>query len=372
MSIEGCYANIIGLSRTDCPCLDDNIPSDASVSKSGLYLDESPWLNLASVQAATNSCQELWTILARAVENATRDLRTDLLASIRTNAVPKRQNTRGIIGEWDEATRLLNPDKDHIGMMIHTADMVGGSMTIERIGLKIDTTGNVDVKVYDRETLLQTYTVSAVAGSMTWYTLPMPLVLTMEGEGSQNPKYYFLWEPNGRKPYNTRIHCNCPGKFLPRYDCQHPSFESATNRNGYNWSQWVMATGIKGDDLNAREDWSKYNETQGLAIDASFTCDMNTVLCGDDYTDPLMMEQARAIQDKAAFYALAFIRSSQNVNALTLLNGEMLNENAARYDASYRARIEKLTELFGDNINAFSDCLTCKDPWGFKISTIHP
>lgn len=372
MSATDCHHNIIGLSRTACPCLDGNIPADADESRSGLYLDEAPWVNINAVSAATSDCQELWTVMQRARENAIRDMKTDVLAELRTNAKPKVQPARGIIGEYSEANRVLTADTAYQGVMLHTAEMRGGYMTVHRIGVMVDTSGPISVQVYGREGYLSTYNVVAEADEITWLSVSLELPLWDDAQGS--PRYWFVWQPDGEQAWNTRVHCNCPGKMLPRWNEAVPCCGGALFRNEYAWANWAMATGVKGDVIGNRTNWKKVNETGGIVLDVSFRCDMSTVICAEhaDYSDPLMMEQARAVLAMASFYLLSFIRTSANVNRFVLLEGEEIMNHARGYKDAYRAHVAKVAELFGSDINVFSDCLACPDPWGFAVKTIHP
>ena len=61
-----CFENIIGLSRTPCPCVED-LNADAVVSESGLFLDELDGLSINMLNAGVDCGQgTLWEMLARA------------------------------------------------------------------------------------------------------------------------------------------------------------------------------------------------------------------------------------------------------------------------------------------------------------------
>lgn len=377
MSASGCFQNIIGLSRTPCPCTDEGIPDDADVSASGVYLDEMQGLNIRSVQAAMDGCVDLWTMMERARENALRDMKTDTLACIRAGTTETRKPNTSIVGQWDQSTRLLTETNAYVGMMLRTAEMVGGTLTLKKIGIKVDTSGPIDVSVYDRDNIINTYTITAVSGVLSWLTLDYPLELTMQPDGALCPKYYMLWQPSGIKPYNTRLHCGCPGKgWLPYYDDNNPYWDANVKRRGFEWTQWVMATGVKGDDLTTRDTWNRTNDLHGLVAEFTFACDKITTLCEEDpdYTDPLQMQQALAVQARAAYYLTSFIKSSGNVSFYTLLEGEELIGRMEAYNSAYKDYIGYLCEEFTkpENINNYGDCLSCKDEYGFKVSTIHP
>lgn len=369
-----CFDYVIGLSRTDCPCTDTDKPSDADVSASGYYLDETQGLNLEQVKNAA-SCPEFWDWMERARTLAVQDYQADVLACIRAHTEYAREPLRAVIGDYSDSPKLLTMGKAYHGMTVETADVVGGTFIVKRIGLKIDTTGPIDVSVYGPDGLIATYQVDAVAGVVSWHTLAADLELDMNLDGAENPRYWFLWEPSSERAYNTKLHCGCTDtKWKPYWSTENPYYESRVKRDGFEWTQWVMAAGTKGDDLATRTDWATSNETQGVLIDAKFTCDASTTICAGepDYTDPIQREQARAIQVKAASYLLSFIRSSSNPSFWTLLNLEQIADLQKQYHDQYAGRVEWVCGEFAkkENVNLYGDCLRCKDQWGFSIKTI--
>lgn len=370
----GCFEYIVGLSRTDCPCLEDNKPADAGESASGYYLDEGPFLNMEQVKNAA-TCPEFWDWMSRARDLAVQDYKRDVLSCIRSNADYARQPLSAVIGDKEESNKLLTMGKTYHGLTVETAHVVGGTMTIKRIGLKVNTTGAIDVEVYSREGLLNTYTVNTTADSVSWLTLSTPLELEMNTEGSENPRYWFLWQPTTQRAYNVRLHCGCShGGWKPYWDAKAPYYESRVNRDGFEWTKWVMAAGTKGDTIGTREDWATTNETQGVLIDATFRCDASTTICFEDpdYTDPIQAEQARAVLVRSWWYLLGFIRMSSNPSFWTLLNLEGIAEAQQKTEAEYRERVQYVCDEFSkeENINLNGDCLKCKDQWGFSHSTI--
>lgn len=368
----GCFEYIIGLSRTDCPCLDTDKPVDAAESASGYYIDEGEFLNMEQLKGAA-TCPEFWDWLERSRTLAVQDYKRDVLSCIRSNTTYAREPMRGVIGEDPESPKLLTMDKTYHGLTLQTDMVVGGTMTVYRIALKINTSGPVDIEVYNRDGLMITYTVTAVADTLTWYELTTPLELEMDSDGL-NPRYWFLWQPTTERAYNTRIHCNClNGTWKPTWDCSSPYY-GGRSRKGFEWSQWVMATGTKGDDLSTRVNWKTTNETQGILLDARFNCDASTTICFDDpdYTDPIQNDQARAVLLKSWYYLLSFIKNSSNPSFWTLLNLEGIHESMSKVKAEYIERVEFVCAEFSksENVNLNGDCLKCKDQWGFAVKTI--
>lgn len=352
-----CLDHIIGLSRTECPCLDDGKPIDASESKSGLYLDEMPHINPQAVAASGNACVDWWPVMQRAREYAIRDMRTDVLVGLRNVAEPARKTGIYTIGDTDAAHRLANAGKPFAGMQMRTAPIRGGSVTVKRIGLLVDTTAEIPVALRDETGLEVEVIVSTTAGRLSWVDVGEEV----KGLAS------ILWDQALARPYNTRIHCGCTGRNLPTW-----GFNSFEPNSAYQWAEWVQASGAIAADPTGP--LKADNSTFGVVVEIVAKCDSESVLCTEDadWSDPIMQEQARAVADLAASYLLSFVKSSTNVNRYVLLEGEQLLAHASAYKDAYYARLGKVVELLGQNVTMNSDCLACKDAWGFKVSTTRP
>ena len=103
-SVNTCFENIIGLSRTDCECVEDR-PVSAGTSASGLYLDELEGLSIRLADTKRD-CGEssLWTMMARARENAVKDMVSDILACLNREAAIRRRSGSAIVGDTKKST----------------------------------------------------------------------------------------------------------------------------------------------------------------------------------------------------------------------------------------------------------------------------
>lgn len=385
MSVQpNCFTGLIGLMRTECECL-GSAPSGAEDSESGLFLAELEGLNLQQVQAASGHCDEFWEMMVRARDEAEKQADADLLAEVRKMVGDKRKPIRSQIGDDSASRKLVDVPKTYHGMTVQLAHMVGGTATLHRIGGKFDFTGTVDIDVYDRyeDLPIASYTINTVAGKTTW-TAITPLELDMDATGSDNARYWFLYTPGGHQPYNVKIHCGCGGtSWKPNWSSTSPYYESSVQRHGWGWAWWAMASGIKGDDLTVREDWSVDNETQGLLLDMQFTCNGLTTLCHDGYdpTDPIQLTRAYARLYLAGYKLLTMVKMSSNPSFWTNLNGEGIEALRKTYFEEYRNRIGwydndtrtmhgYLLPALVEDINRYGDCYSCRDPWGMKVSRI--
>lgn len=370
-----CFENIIGLSRTDCQCVDDR-PVDAGVSESGLYLDELPGLNLLMANAAKKcGAGTLWDMLDRARSNAIEEVKADLGSCINANTDARRQNGLSQIGSDKRISGDRHPlTSTYHGMTIQTAKVKGGIFKLVAIGtaFKPDSLpATIEVNVYDRESIasapLATYLVPCVANKQTWYTLPTPLELSMTELGMENPRFHVLFQPvAGMKAMNTLISCQCGG-FDPYWNTDNPQYHSTQQKNGMLWAEWCMAGGVRGNTLEDRDLWTPLNATNGLMLRVQFECDEGSTYCSDapNYvTDPVQKVIAHSVRYKAGAMIIQDLLSSTAINQYTMTAGEQLLANRNSYNKAYTDRVTGYlcpTLSQKENVNRYGDCRRCKD-----------
>jgi hypothetical protein len=376
---SACFENIIGLSRTECPCVEDR-SVDAGTSASGLYLDELEGLTIRMADAVRD-CGDtgLWAMLLRARENAVEAVKADLMACLGQQAEIRRQSGRSYIGEDRRATAQSTDLRQNFhGLTIQLAKVRGGIFRIRGIGTAFKTAGTITVHVYDRygDAPLESYTFTHPANRVAFYELPEPLELPMSHMGMANPRYWFVFEPTeGLRAMNTLIDCGCGG-FAPYWSLDKPQYESPSQKAGKAWAEWAMAAGTQGGMVEERETWGTQNNTGGLLLDVDMDCDQTTTFCPDvpNYTtDNVQKVIAHAVRYKAGANLITNLLSSTNINRYTMTAGEVLEGLRSRYEKEYQARvIEYLCPELSQphNVNRYGDCLKCRDTWGMAVSTI--
>lgn len=350
------------------------MPGDASESASGLYLDELPGLNLRKIFAAANCETDAWTLLERAREEGLRRVKDETMRGVRAATMWKRPPLRSQIGDGTNSRGIVKLDKPYHGLSVYMAHHVGGTATVNRIGADFKFTGSVQVDVYavDDDTPIASYTIAAVANKVTWTDIT-PLELALETEDSQNPWYFFLFTPlSGQQAVNSRIAVGCTCK-LPGWN-PNSYFESGVKTNGLAWTQWASARGVKGTDLTNMRGWSYVNETQGLLLDLSFSCDAQTVLCSGtpDYTaDPIQNSFAHAVRYAAGVWLLDTLSVGSGVDRDALIGGEAVGKLRIQYEGRFGKIItDYLIPVLSDSpkdgepnsgVNTYSDCFICDD-----------
>lgn len=377
-----CFDNVFGLSRTGCDCFTDGMPTDADVSNSGLFLDETPALNLTRIFSGSGCEDTGWGILTKAREHGVQAFRDKVIALVRQDSKWKRTPTRSKIAD-DKATKEVRLLKSYHGVELVFASHFGGTATIKAIGGAFKFTGSVDVSIYDdaSDTPLDTFTITATQNSRVWTQIE-PFEIDLTAYGSDNPRYWLLFEPtDGQKALNSKVaSCGCSGK--PKWNINAPYYESGVAIDGQAWTAWAMAAGTYGDDLAERDSWIHANETQGLMLDIEFKCDARTVVCSgepDYQQDPLQQAFAWGSRYEAALYIVDYLTGSTRVNREALAGGEELEQLRVSYMAKVKESSEWLAEQLTaepddenprSGINTYSDCFACRDQHGMKVQTI--
>lgn len=372
-----CFENIIGLSRTECPCLEDGRPVDWNVSASGRYADELEGMNLSLAENGGDCSQGgVWDMLHRARENAVQDMQTDLLRYLEENTDVRRQAVRSTIGDDKKSGNNVALNSAYHGLTVQMAHMVGGRAKLKRIGAAFNYTGTLEVALYDREGLLATWTVNTVANRVQYTELPDPYLLSMDAEGSLNARYWLVYTPSGGiQAKSTRINCGCGG-FAPYWDEARPQYESSVKKNGRAWADWAMAQGTKGTDLDVRDEWSLDNQTYGLLMDIEFYCDTLSSICTDDpdYSgDSVQRTIADAVWYRTGVRFYMQMMVSKKVNPAMMVEGELIAQFVNDWNVEYTKRInEQLGPILSspEHVNRYGDCRACRDKWGMQRSTI--
>lgn len=352
MSDLKCLENIIGLSRTECPCYDENKPVDAEVSKSGIYLDELQGLDLKLIGADIECGDgDVWNKMEKALDISNNTFRTDILSAITEYASARRKPFNGKIGEVKKrAIRLAMTN--FMGVIIQGCNIKGAEFTLKGISTLMDATTIFDVFIYNNiqdDPILQIPGVESTANQVKANPLTPNSNLTFPLYTTEcdTLEYYIVYVPQGFNPYDNKVSCGCSRK--------QP------------WEQWFDVQGVTGDDVSTtdlREDLLRNEFANGLILDLTINCNTQDLICGGenvdlDYTnDPIARVTATAIQYKAGETLLNDILSSGNINRYTMMSRESLYGKRNHYASEYGNRIQWLSENMSINGN---DCLGCND-----------
>lgn len=345
-----CLDKIIKLSRTDCNCFDADKPLDYNEGKSDIYLHELEGLNLDVLNQSSN-CESgnIWELMSRARENATKQFKADLLGCIGSNYTNKRQNYSGLVGST-AFNATINYVQNKAGIVLKPYNIVGGHMNIKRIGLMFNTTSPLTISVFSNEDMINPiaiYNVTSNANILEFVNLSTPLKLPLwPSTLNTNIEYYFVYDLMGS--YLPKNNKNCGG--CGQTDANRP------------YASWLNVKGIVGYNTTPYNQFQNTAELNGLVIDAEFNCDSSRLICSEDQPlnfegDGRAMQIAYAIRFKAGHLLLDSILSSPNINRYTMMDRESLYGKRNHYRAKYEEWIGWLCENTEVQNN---DCLICR------------
>lgn len=350
-----CLDNIIKLSRTTCECFSP--PVGYNEGQSEIYLDELEGMSLEGLQGTQNCDQgDIWDMMTRARTSATLQAKADLLACIGSNYKNKRSNFSGIIGDT-AFNSTLSLSQNMAGVKLSPYQIVGGYMTLTRIGLMFHATGPLTVEVYSNEDFdnpIATYNVTTTANALQYVSLATPLKLPLWSERVSSLEYYVVYSIDGSVlPKNNKENCGC-GK-----------------KSNVTYKSWTTITGIKGNSGTDFDKFTTAKEMHGLVVDATFTCETERLICSDnmplDFNDGRILQMGYAVRFKAGALLTQLILDSANINRFTLLGREALYGKRNHYNAQYEKWIAYLCENTEVENN---DCLMCRPNPNFVRGTI--
>lgn len=369
MPVLPCLENIIGLSETNCPCYGSDEPNDHAVSNSGLFLDRLEGIELNMVNAASDCASGgIWDRMRRSVSEATIRFQADLLAALQVDYVLRRKPFTGFVGEQNANQTMLNP-KQFQGLRLWPIGVIGGYMTVKKIGVIMNQSGPVTINVHDNINFadasnpMESVTIQAVANKMVYGVLP--------NGGLKLP----LWDAFGRFLYYFFIYDRSAG-FTPKrnlfgcYTCM-----AATNMNNF-YKEWIIPHGVSDsnfDNIIAQNGGLFVDTACGLSINAEFKCATDELICNEWQTldfsgNGIHMQMATAIRLKAGEILLNDLLNSTNINIFTLMRREILEDYRKQYKTTYDQWILYLKE--NTNVD-FNHCLKCKPDRGmYKTGTL--
>ncbi len=353
MSVNSCFASVIGLARNQDLCV-SGWDAGFAVSDSGLFLADLQGLSLKILDSAKDG-KTLWTMMDNARMNGINKFKADIQTEIMKYNQYRRQNFTGDIG-YRRFTQSITKDTYH-GLRMYS-NIRGGVFVLREVTLNLNSTEAVNLAIYDDFELLYTVALTSEANKPKKTTLATPIELDLNGN------YYFIYAPVGT-PQNNKMTCGCGG-YHWCFNIEHPCFKQTKE----NWTEWCMAGGIHGTDVSLRDDWGVSEYAQGLRLHGEFKCDAMGMLCSDasdfenNEIDYLM---AWAILYKAGEFLTYEIMNSGDVNRYTLIGkNDIMAANIAYYGEHYNQIIAYVGSQIEPSRN---ECLKCRPVLGISKSS---
>lgn len=342
--LTDCLQYAIGLTRQEPDCV-DHYSTDFSTTESGLYLDELKGIDIRRLDELGGDT-DVWEKMEHARTNAIISFKSDISREMSKYLEPKHKPFSGNIGQvkFSGSSSVDN----YKGIKIFS-DVNGAKIKIRGFNLMLSTTETITLEVWNEVEQLITYSLTSQAGKNK-ATLITPLELDLDGE-----EYYFVFTSTGNVLKN-KITCGCGG-YKWCYNPEHPCYSKSRD----NWTEWLMAAGIHGDDIDDRDSWSQTHYANGLSIIADTRCEAFGIICNDgtDFiNDPVAVSIAMAILYKSGEYLMDEILDTNNVTRYTLLSAESMDANRLFYQGRYAEMITYIAKEvnYGQN-----DCWRCKN-----------
>lgn len=360
--IPECYENIVGLSRTNCECYE--MPETASISQSGLYIDELE--SLQSLQAITDceSGTDVFDQMIKAREIAIMSFQADTNALLLKTHTLKRLPFNGAIGRAviNKAT-VTQTNANWYGVRLWCENIKGGTIMLKNIGALFTDTGTIDLQVWNNlGELVDTITLNTTANKHEINSVNLELPL--HSKYVDNLEYYLVYQYTGNLCKNNDIKCNCGG-FKPQFNTVKPYTMHRNMDRNFMWSNWIMVGGYSTATLpnfgEVQLSTTTNNNMYGLTLDVDIRCNVSEVLCYeqlDFLNNPLAGATALAIQHKSALVLGGWILNSNNLNRVTFANKEQLAADMAKWQQTYNDMIMYISKEVDTSVN---DCLICKD-----------
>lgn len=353
-----CLKNIIGLSRTECECLTDQLPtgsdeiSDYNESASGVYLDELPGFNI-NVSSGADDCAKggLWERLYRARENAISDYKTNLLACVNKKYKQRIDNFSGLIGQV-KYKGTNNYSENYAGMRIYPEQIKGGFMYVKQIGILVNAAVPVTVKIFsNKDGYTEIFSGDPINGDPTgvvFAELEEALELPMWDDSGLSIKYFALLVLDGTFQPRKNKDCGCG---------------SSANRKPY--VNWMTISGAKGNDLNDIDSFSGSTDNMnGIVLDIDVKCKSSEIICSSQYpldfdNDPDAMGMALAIRFRSAAILYQDLLGSDLINRFTMMN----REDIGRYINEWNDKFIEWVNYECENMSNMNenDCWVCKE-----------
>lgn len=341
-----CFDTLIGLSKTDYACFDDDAPEGYDTSDSGYHLTDTDYGLTIIEQCTVNG----WTLLEAARTQAILEVQSDLRAKLRDKYDGAIAPFSGIIAQLTQSGNQP-VSKDFLGLRIRTKNQKGAKLVLKKIYLGLNTAGTYNVSIKSNDPLWVVPSVVpvviATANTMTAAPLSTPIELPLYSRTCEGTylEYYLTFERNGARPVNNKITC-----------CG----------NQPKWRQHLTVSGFESVDSIAT-DGQFSSMAYGMALDAYLACEELDWICeaeelGGFYVKDVL---ARVIQMRGAAIAASALIDQFGVNPCLASQYEALNSRRGYLN---NRSAEMITWIVQNMPHGVTDCFTCKPQDKFHIS----
>ena len=333
-----CLENIVGLVKEICPCFTDDFNNEATVSESGVFIDQVPEfpIKLSVLKSATNACMTLQDMMIRSRAEAMQTFKEELVKRLQMRFTQAIKPFNGAVGgiSW---TKDLPISTAYAGVFIQPNKLIGAELKLKRIDTYFAQTANFDLVIYDSEgAQIQTIALASQANTSKQNTLVAPVILPAVDLYNDPYRYYFAYEAAGLTPKNNKITCgSCHGKEQEI-------------------SKYVYRRGVT---FNSFSSVSESMNGNGLSLYFEMRCQLDPVIC-DLYANDVYAHEIipASIARKSVEYLIKKLLRSNAISFDTFINFERLEASAAYLHNKFKNDIAWMA----DNAQVSSNgCFSC-------------
>lgn len=333
-----CLNTLVGLSKTAYSCFTDLMPDDFDASDSGYHLtDVDNGLTVAQQCSVAG-----WGILQDALEQAIREVKTDLRAKLRERFDSRMYPFRGEIGKRTK-TAVLSVSPDYIGVRVQIRNQIkGAKFVFKKIYVGLNAVDTVDITVTSNDpgfTEPDPVEITTVANQFasTTVTWELPMWSYTEFEAGDYLEYYISIPRGSAQPVNNTFSC-CGST---------PA-----------WLQYFRVDGMAADDDNGTGGMFG-NQANGFVLDGYLTCEELDWICELEELNGyyLLDVVARAIQMRGAAISISALIDTIQVNPCTGYQFESLNTRRAYLNKRYADYVDWIAQNMPTGV---TQCFTCK------------
>jgi len=352
-----CLANIVGITQRDCDCL-DAFPDEweaVNASGTGYFLTDEDFgfANLQAVDASGDcGAGSIWDILVRAREQAVRQFRLDLSATM----AKEFRHTSGFTGTVGMLNKIgaLQQERTYTGTVIQPKRTRDGYFTVTEVHTAQNTTGTGTLTIVSNDPYFAPVTISGIVfGSPGRTVLAEAVRLPMWSEYVKNLTYWFTIEqaPGARVKSITNFCCGNRPLWTQYFHTARYTKDVPPDM-----TKTPLLTGC-----------SSFSD--GLALTLHLDCNETEWLCRMQEISGYSAYHAagRAIQAAAAAGAIATVLQSNQINRYTLQPPDALNSVYKHRTEVYETNMRWLASNMP---NDATGCLECADKVSFRAQTI--
>lgn len=334
-----CLDTLIGLSAVSHACFTDDEPAGFDTSISGYYLTD-PDFGLTAMDGVSVAG---WGVLEQAREQAIREFKTDLLASLRSRFDLAASPFNGYFGKL-KYTSTRSVSNDYLGIRIRARRQKGMKVVLTKCLLGLDTSGSYTVTVTSNDPLFvapDNLTVTHTTGSFNgtdWPGSGIELPLWSDSLDCDYLEYYISFDRSGATPYNNLLTC-------------------CGNNEG--WQKHLKSSGFSAGTATPETTGSFSSAAMGMSLKGYITCETLDWICelnevgGLDFQDII----ARCIQWRGAAIACSLLIESPGISVGNGFNLPILADRRTLLNGKYAPAVKWVSE----NIpRGLTDCFTCK------------